>query len=85
MLASYKHYIFLCILSINEKLPVSKFRYVGKCVIQLDDFFCIHVSGQRQTGFEKNSSFTSPGTIVHVMHVLFVFFAVFENSIASFS
>ena len=34
---------------------------------------------------EKNTSYTSPGTMVHVMHVLFVLFAVFETLIASFS
>ena len=66
-------------------LPVSKFRYFGKYIIQLDGYFCIHVSGQRQTGLEKNTSFTSPGTKVKVMHVLFVLFAVFENLIAPFS
>ena len=74
-----------CILSVNEKLPVSKFRYLGKYKTQLDGYFCIHVCGQRQTGLEKNTSFTIPETMVHVMHVLFVHFAVFENLIASFS
>ena len=77
--------ILFYILSVNEKLPVLKFRYFGKYTIQLDGFFCNHVSGQRRTGLEKNTSFTSPGTIVHVMHVLFEFFAVFETLIASFS
>ena len=75
----------LPILSVNKKLPLSKFRYFGKYLIQRDDYLCIHVSGQRRTGLEKNTSFTSPGTIVHVMHVLFVLFAVFENLIVSFS
>ena len=65
------------ILSVNEKLQVSKFRYFGKYIIQLDGYFCIHVSDQRQTGLEKNTSFTSPGIMVHMMHVLFVLFAVF--------
>ena len=52
----------------------------GKYIIQLDDYFFIHVSGQRQTDLEKNTSTMSPGTMmVHVMHVLSVFFAVFEN------
>ena len=46
---------------------------------QLDGYFCIHVSaGQRHTGLEKKNSSTSPGTIVHVRHVLCVFFAVLE-------
>ena len=53
-------------------------------MIQLDCFFCIHFSGQPQTGFEKNTSSTILGTVVHMMHVLFVFFAVFENLKASF-
>ena len=52
--------------------------------IQLDGYFCIHVSGRRQTGVEKNTSSTSAETMVHVMHVLFVPFAVFENLTASF-
>ena len=30
------------------------------------------------------NSFTSPGTMVHVMHVLFMFFAVFKNLKSSF-
>ena len=54
-------------------------------MIQLDGCFRIHLSGQRQTGLEKNTSSTSPGTMVHVMHVLFVFFAVFDKLKASFS
>ena len=53
-------------------------------MIKLDGYFCIHVSGQWQTGLEKNTSSTSPGTMVHVIHVLFVFFAVFETLEASF-
>ena len=53
-------------------------------MIQLDYYFCIHLSGQPQTGFEKNTCSTFIGTMVHVMHVLFVFFAVFENLKASF-
>ena len=48
-------------------------------LIQLTGYFTIHVSGQRQTGLEKNTSSTSPGNMVHVMHVLFVVFAVLEN------
>ena len=34
------------ILSVNEKLPVSKFRYFGKYIIQLFGYFYVHVSGQ---------------------------------------
>ena len=66
------------ILSVNEKLPVFKFRYFGKYIIQLYDYFYVHVSGQRQTGLERLNSFTSPGTI-------YVFFAVFKNLKSSFS
>ena len=54
-------------------------------MIKLDSYICIHVSGQLQTGLKKNTRFTSRGIMVHVMHVLFVFFAVFENFKASFS
>ena len=35
------------ILSVSEKLPVSKFRYFGKYIIQLYGYFYINVSGQR--------------------------------------
>ena len=52
-------------------------------MIQLDSYICIHVSDQLQTGLKKNTSFTSPETMVHVIHMLFVFFAVFENLKAS--
>ena len=65
------------ILSVNEKLPVPKFGLLGKYMIQLDSYIYVHLSGQRQTGLEENTSSTSLGTMVHVMHVLFVFFAVF--------
>ena len=54
-------------------------------MIQFDSYFCIHVFGQRQTGLVKNTSSTSPGTVVHVMHVLFVVFEVYENLKATFS
>ena len=75
-------YVLAVVLSVNEKLPVSKSRYFEKYIIQLNGYFCIQVSGQQQTGLGKNTSSTSPGTMVHVMHVLFVFFAVFEKLIA---
>ena len=52
-------------------------------MIQLDCYFCFHLSGQPQTGFETNTNSTILGTMVHVMHVLFLFFAVFENLKAS--
>ena len=42
------------ILSVNEKLPVSEFRYSGKYIIQLDGYFYAYVSGERQTGVWKN-------------------------------
>ena len=41
------------ILRVNEKLPVLKTLYLGKYTIQLDGYFCNHVSGQRWTGLEK--------------------------------
>ena len=72
------------ILSVNEKLPVSKVRRFGKYIIQLNGYFYIHVSGQQQTGLEKITCSTSPGTMMHVMHVLFMVFAVFENLKAYF-
>ena len=42
-------------------------------MIQLDGYFCIHLSGQQQTGLEKNTSSLSTGTMVQVMYMLFVF------------
>ena len=41
------------ILSVNEKLPVSKFRYFGKNIKQLFGYCYVHVSGQRQAGLER--------------------------------
>ena len=38
------------ILHVNEKLPVMKFRYFGKYIIQLFGYCYFHVSGQRQAG-----------------------------------
>ena len=34
----------LNILSVNEKLPVSKFRYFGKYILQLFGYCYVHVS-----------------------------------------
>ena len=41
------------ILSVNEKLPVSKCQYFRKYIIQLFGFCYIHVSGQWQAGLER--------------------------------
>ena len=41
------------ILSVNEKLPVSKFRYFGKYIIQLFGYCYVNVSGQRHAGLER--------------------------------
>ena len=43
----------LNILSVNEKLPVSKFQYFGKYIIQLFGYCYVHFSGQRQAGLER--------------------------------
>ena len=45
--------ISLNILSVNEKLPVPKFRYFGKYMIQLFGYCYVHVSGQRHSDFER--------------------------------
>ena len=71
------------ILSLNEKLPVSK-HYSRKYIMQTDGYFNVHVYDQRHTGLETKTSSTSHGTMVHVIHVQFVVFAVFENLKASF-
>ena len=41
------------ILSVSKKLPVSKFPYFGKHIIQLYCYFYVLVSGQRQAGLER--------------------------------
>ena len=41
------------IISVNEKLPASKFQYFGKYIIQLFGYCYDHVSGQSQTGLER--------------------------------
>ena len=75
----------LYILSISEKFPVFKFLYFGKYIIQLYGYFYVYDSGQQQTGLERKNSSTSPGTMVHVMHMLFMFFAAFNNLKSPFS
>ena len=44
---------FICLLSANEKLPVSNFRYFGKYIIELFGYCYVHVSGQRQADLER--------------------------------
>ena len=41
------------ILGLNEKLPVSKFRYFGKHIVQLFAYCFVHVSGQGQASLER--------------------------------
>ena len=43
----------LNILSVNEQLPVSKFQYFGKYIIQLFGYCYVHVSDQQQAGLER--------------------------------
>ena len=78
-------YAYECILCVNEKLPALKFQYFGKYIIQLFGYCYVHVSGQRRTVLERLNSSTSPGTMVLVMHVHFMFFAVLKNLKSSFS
>ena len=51
-------------------------------MIQFDGYIYVHVSGQRQTGLERQHK---TGTMMHMIHVPFVSFAVSENLKASFS
>ena len=46
-------------------------------IIKLEGYFYVHFSGQRHIGLETKISATSPGTMVHAIHVLFVVFAAF--------
>ena len=73
------------ILGINEKSPVSKFRYFGKYIIQVFGYCYVHVTGQRHAGLERYNSYTSPAPMVHMMHILFMFFRSFKNLKSSFS
>ena len=41
------------ILSVNEKLPVSKFLYFEKYIIQLFGYCYVYVSNQWQAGLER--------------------------------
>ena len=41
------------ILNVNEKLPVLKFRYFGKYIIQLFGYCYVQVSVQRQAGLQR--------------------------------
>ena len=41
------------ILSVNEKLPVSKFWYFGKYIMQLFDYCYVHVSCHWQADLER--------------------------------
>ena len=41
------------ILSVNEKLPVWKFPYFGKYIIQHFGYCYVHVSSHRQAGLER--------------------------------
>ena len=43
----------LSILSVNEKLPVSKLRYFGTYIVQLFGYCYVHVSGQRHDSLER--------------------------------
>ena len=45
--------VYLTILSVNEKLPVSKFRYFGKNIIQLLGYCYVHDFGQRKAGLGR--------------------------------
>ena len=41
------------ILSVNEKLPVSKLRFFRKYIMQLFGYCYVHVSGQPQADLER--------------------------------
>ena len=56
-----------------------------KNIIQLFGYCYVLVSGQRQTDFERYNSYMTPGTMVPVVHVHFMFFAIFKNLKSSFS
>ena len=59
--------------------------FLGKYIIQLFGYCYIHDSGQQQACLDRLNSYTSPGTMVHVMHTHFMLFAVFKNLKSSFS
>ena len=53
--------------------------------MQLFGYCYVHVSGQRQADLEGWNSYNTSGTMVPVMHVHFMFIAVFKNLKSSFS
>ena len=63
-------------------IEISIFRKIYNTALWL---LLVHVSGQRQDGLVRWNNYTGPGTVVHVMHVHFMFFAVFKNLKSSFS
>ena len=67
------------ILSVNEKLPPIKFRYFETYKISFKSFSFIYDSGQQQIDLETFKSSTNLGTMVHMHHVQFVNFEIFEN------
>ena len=67
------------ILSVNEKLPPLELRYFVKYKISFKNCSFIYDSGQQQIDLETFNSSTSLGTMVHVQHMQFVIFELFEN------
>ena len=53
MVVGKSEFLIGYIFSVNEKLPVSKFRYFGKYIIQLYGYCYVHASGQRQAGLAR--------------------------------
>ena len=58
---------------------VLTFRILYKYKIYLKHCSIIHDSGQRYIDLETFYSSTNPRTMVHVQHVHFVIFEIFEN------
>ena len=73
------------ILSVNEKLPLLKFRYFETYKRNLDSYFTFRVSGQLQTRLEQYNRSLFPATGEQLLHVHFVIFAVYQNVKTFFS
>ena len=73
--------------SVIYSASMKSYQYPNFNILEnkLDGYFYVHVYGQRHTGFETKICSTSPGTMMHVIHMHFVFFSVFENFKALFS
>ena len=71
--------------SINEKLPLMKFRYFENYRRHLDSYFTFRVSDQLQIRLKQLNRSPSPATREQLLYVHFVLFVVYQNVKTLFS